>query len=319
MPHPATLQSYGLVLIGTLIAGQCTAEAVRLAYQDLTLNANLSLAPGGALSDGVVLITHGTQAHAGLELMRGLQAGLQARGRHSLAITLSLGLDDRHGLWSCDTPSRYRHEDAIGEIGAWVDWLEARGAKDLVLMGHSRGASQSLWYTAEHSSDNIRSLVLLAPGLSTRAREIETYRKRFDKDLLPVLTRAQRLVTDGRGDTLLEDVPFLVICPQTSVSASAFVSFYADDPRRDTPYWLSKVTKPTLIINGSEDTMVPELPERVQPYVDGERVQLETIDMAGHFFRDLNLEDALDAAVAFIDSVETNQRMASRMQPETSP
>lgn len=307
MPHLATVKSYALMLIGTLMAGQCIAEGIKLPHQGLTLNANLSLAPGSALSDGVVLITHGTQAHSGLELIQGLQEGLLERGRNSLAVNLSLGIDDRHGLWNCDVPSRYRHEDAVGEIGAWVDWLESRGAKDLVLMAHSRGGSQSLWYATEHDSDNIRSLVLLAPGLSTREREIDTYRQRFDKDLLPVLTRAQTLVTEGRGDTLLEGVPFLVICPETSVSASSFVSFYADDARRDTPYWLNRVNKPTLIITGSADTMVPELPDRVKPFVDGQRIQLETVEMAGHFFRDLNLEDAMDAAVAFIESVETNQ------------
>jgi pimeloyl-ACP methyl ester carboxylesterase len=295
------------MLIGMLLAGQCIAESVTLPHQGLTLNANLSLAPGSALSDGVVLITHGTQAHSGLELIQGLQQGLLERGRNSLAINLSLGIDDRHGLWDCDIPSRYLHEDAVGEIAAWVDWLESRGAKDLVLMAHSRGASQSLWYAAEHDSDNVRSLVLLAPGLSTREWEIDTYRTRFDKDLLPVLTRAQTLVMEGRGDTLLEDVPFLIICPETSVSARAFVSFYANDARRDTPYWLDKVTKPTLIITGSADTMVPELPDRVKPFVDGARVQLETVEMAGHFFRDLNLDDAIDAAMAFIESVETGQ------------
>jgi pimeloyl-ACP methyl ester carboxylesterase len=295
------------MLIGTLMAGPSIAEGVKIPYQGLTLNANLSLAPGSALGDGVVLITHGTQAHSGLELVRGLQEGLLDQGRNSLAINLSLGIDDRQGLWDCDVPSRYRHEDAVGEIGAWVDWLESRGAKDLVLMAHSRGGSQSLWYAAEHDSDNIRSLVLLAPGLSTRKREIDTYRQRFDKDLLPILSRAQTLVEEGRGDTLLEDVPFLVICPETSVSASSFVSFYANDTRRDTPYWLNKVTKPTLIITASADTMVPELPDRVRPFVDGARVQLETVEMAGHFFRDLNLDDAIDAAVAFIESVEAGQ------------
>jgi pimeloyl-ACP methyl ester carboxylesterase len=305
MSHPFLSRSYVLVLIGTLMAGQCIAEVVELPYRDLTLNANLSLAPGRSLSDGVVLITHGTQAHSGLELMRGLQESLLERGRNSLAINLSFGVDDRHGLWDCGVPSRYRHEDAIGEIGAWVEWLESRGANDLVLMAHSRGGSQSLWYAAEHDSETIKSLVLLAPGLSTPEREIETYRKRFDKDLLPLLTRAQTLVTEGRGNTLLEGVPFLVICPETSVSASSFVSFYADDARRDTPYWLNKVNKPILIIAGSADTIVPELPERVAPFVDGERVRLETVEMAGHFFRDLNLYDAVDAAVAFVESVET--------------
>ena len=298
---------YGLMLLGTLMTSPSIAEDIRLPYQGLTLNANLSLAPGSSLSDGVVLITHGTQAHSRLELIQGLQERLRDQGRNSLAINLSFGIDDRHDLWDCSVPSRYRHEDAVGEIGAWVEWLKNRGVKDLVLMAHSRGGSQTLWYATEHDSDIIKSLVLLAPGLSTREREVAGYRKRFNKELLPLLTRAQNLVAEGRGDTLLEDVPFLFICPETSVSASSFVSFYADDPRRDTPYWLNKVKKPTLIIFGTADTVVPELPERVAPFVDGERIQYETVDGAGHFFRDLNLDDAVDAAVAFIESEEKTQ------------
>ena len=295
------------LLLATLPSGAAFAKEINLPYQALTLNANLSVAPGRSLSDGVVLITHGGKAHSRLELIEGLQERLLEHGRNSLAISLSLGIDNRHGLWDCSVPSQYRHEDAIGEIGAWVEWLKSRGANHVILMAHSRGGSQSLQYATEHDSATIKSLVLLAPGLSNQERTIEIYRKRFNRDLLPLLEHARALVTEGRGDALLEGVPFLVICPETSVAASTFTSFYAEDRRRDTLYWLDRVNKPTLIIAGSADTVVPELPERVAPFVDGERVQLETVEEAGHFFRDLNLDDAVDAAIEFIETVESGQ------------
>lgn len=120
--------------------------------------------------------------------------------------------------------------------------------------------------------------------------------------------KVQALVAEGRGDTLLEQVPFLFICPETAVAASSFVPFYADDPRRDTPYWLNKGKKPTLIIHCSADTVVPELPAQVEPYVDSKRVQLETVEGAGHFFRDLYLDDAVDTAMTFLESVDTGQQ-----------
>ena len=84
----------------------------------------------------------------------------------------------------------------------------------------------------------------------------------------------------------------------------SFVSHYGHDPRRDTPYWLDKVRMPTLVILGQADTVIPELGERIAPFVDGERIRVAEIDGAGHFFRDLNLDDAVDEAIGFIESVE---------------
>ena len=39
----------------------------------------------------------------------------------------------------------------------------------------------------------------------------------------------------------------------------------------------------------------------VKPHVDGKRIQLVTIDGATHFLRDLFLEDAVDAMVAYLE------------------
>ena len=293
-----------LLLMTAWLAGPVAAEEVSLPYEGMTLNAELTLAPGKSLADGVILIVHGTQAHKGLELIQGLQERFLEQGRSSLAVNLSLGIDDRRGLYDCTTPSTYTHENAIGEIAAWVDWLEARGARNVVLTGHSRGASQILWYATEHDRGLVDALVLLAPGLSTVERETRAYRERFDADLEPLMVTAQALVDAGEGDTLLEHVPFLFICRDTAVTAESFVSHYGHDPRRDTPYWLDKVRMPTLVILGQADTVIPELGERIAPFVDGERIRVAEIDGAGHFFRDLNLDDAVDEAIGFIESVE---------------
>jgi pimeloyl-ACP methyl ester carboxylesterase len=294
-------------LLLTALPGGAFAEQITLPYRDITLNANLAMAPGKTFTDGVILIIHGTQAHNGLELINGLQERFLDHDRNSLAITLSLGVDDRRGLYDCSIPSTYRHSDAVEEIHTWVAWLDSQGVSDVVLAAHSRGGSQSLWYATEHNQDVIKSLVLLASGLSTTEREVSAYRERFDTELEPLLARAQALVDADKGDTLLEHIPFLFICRDTSVTAEAFDSFYRDDPRRDTPYWLDKIAKPTLILVGENDEVVPELSERVSPFADGKRVQVAVIEGAGHFFRDLNLDDAVDAAIEFIEAVESDQ------------
>jgi len=46
------------------------AEAVQIKKDSLALNGNLSLASGKTVKDGVVLITHGTLAHNGMEVIK---------------------------------------------------------------------------------------------------------------------------------------------------------------------------------------------------------------------------------------------------------
>ena len=306
MSYLNTFRTFCLLLT-ILFSVNTFAEEVTLSHQGINLNANLEMASGKTFSDGVILITHGTQAHNGLELIQGLQQRFLQEDRNSLAITLSLGVDNRRGLYDCATPSIYRHSDAIKEIDAWVSWLKSKGVNNIILAAHSRGGSQSLWYATEYRQDEIKSLILLAPGLSTVEKEKSAYRKRFNTELEPLLFKAQGLVEVGKGDTLLKNVPFLFICPDTSVTADSFVSFYTRDSRRDTPYWLDKVNKPVLIVIAENDQVVPELRERVSPFTNNEQIKISVIESAGHFFRDLNLDDAVDASIDFIKSIESGQ------------
>jgi len=288
-----------LLLICTLALGTAQAEEVKLVHGGLTLNANLEKAqdwPAGP----VVLMTHGTLAHGRMEIMATLQSLFAARGISSLAITLSLGLSDRHGMYDCAVPHDHRNEDSLGEIGAWLQWLKMRGSKQVVLLGHSRGADQSAWFAAEHDDPLVSALILIAPGIFSPEKQAADYRQSFGKDLAPVLARAQALVAAGKPQARLEHTD-LLYCKNTTVTARALISYYGPEVP-DTIALLQKVNKPVLVFAGSEDTTVPGIPERMQPLADAGKLKLVVIDGADHFFRDLYAEDVADAIADFIEA-----------------
>ena len=270
------------------------AEEVKLEYQGLTLNANLERADGSWPQGPVVLMTHGTLAHNQMEIMATLQDLFAERDLSSLAITLSLGLDDREGMYDCATPHRHRHADALGEIGAWLNWLKEQGAERVVLLGHSRGGSQTARFAADTNDPAIAAVVLIAPQVWADGYAAVDYQKRYKTDLSPLLAKAQAKIDAGEPDAMLSPIDF-IYCEDTQASAAAFVSYHSDDMRMDSPSLIPGIQAPVLVIAGSADNVVEGLVEKTEPLADGERVQLVVIDGADHFFRDLYAEEIADA------------------------
>lgn len=279
--------------------GHARAEEVTHVYQGRTLVAELTLADGKVLKDGVILMVHGTMAHKDMELIKSLREGLKERGYSSLAINLSLGISNRHGMYDCSVPHRHKHTEALTDIGAWLTWLQDQGVASVVLMGHSRGGNQVSWYAFEKDAPLVKSLVLLAPMTWTPDRDAKAYKQRYGADLRTVMKPAERLVGVGRGHELLKDVDFLS-CPKATVAAGALVDYYIFDQRRDTPSLLGGIYRPVLVIAGSNDALFPDLPGRIRAG-DFKHVKLAVIEGADHFFQDLYAEDAADAIAGFLD------------------
>ena len=298
MTKALSAAALGLALL--LTATGSVAEGVKLGHGGLTLNANLETASDDWQKGPVVLMTHGTLAHGGMEIMQALQAALKDRGISSLSITLSLGLDNRQGMYDCKTPHTHRHTDAIDEIGAWLGWLQSQGVGKVALLGHSRGGNQTARFAAARADAPLTAVILLAPQTWSADYPAQEYEKRHGKPLAAPLARAQQLVAEGRGAAMLEHVDF-IYCADTSATAAAFVSYYAPDERMDTPRLLPDIEAPVLLIAASEDEVVKGLIDKVEPLADGQRVQLKVIDGADHFFRDLYAEDVADAAQAALD------------------
>lgn len=299
--------SLWLILVGLLSITSFTsakAEEVNLHFNDLTLNANLEIAEGKQLSDGVVLIMHSFLAHNRMEIIEASQTALLENGLNSLAINVSLDVDNRHGFYDCMIPIRFKLADALDELDAWIAWLKGQGATTVVLMGHSISANQVLTYAASRSKPTVKALVLLAPNTVGHPSSPARYKDDYDSDLQQVLARAKQLVDAGRGDELMTETDF-GFCPKATVSAEAFYDFY----EQNNAFWnahvfLPKTDVPVLVIAGSIDDRQPNIPEHVEPYVDDERVYLTVIEGGDHFFRDLNIEEAVEAAVEFISSLD---------------
>jgi len=289
------------VIAAALMAAAAAADAaeVKLPYRGLTLNGNLVMPEGKSVADGVVLITHGTLAHNGMEIVHTLQELLQERGLGSLAITLSLGVDGRRGMYDCTIPHRHRHTDAVDEIAAWVEWLKGQGAKGIALLGHSRGGNQTAWFAAEHPDPAVSAMVLVAPALADPSSLQASYKKAFGKEPGPVLDRAREMVAGGQGKALIQPADILY-CPDSAASAEALLSYHAFDPRLNTPKLVEGVKVPTLVIAASADEQVPGVDQAFEPLAARGQAQVVVIDGADHFFRDLYAEEAADAIEKFL-------------------
>ena len=288
-----------VIIAGLMMLSTAQAEEVQLRLGDLTLNAQLRTAGQSWPQGPVILITHGTLAHNGMEIVATLQTLFQERGISSLAINLSLGLDNRHGMYPCKTAHRHKHTDALNEIGAWLGWLKSQGAERVVLLGHSRGGNQTAWFAAEKPDPLVTHVVLVAPATWDGDREAADYSDRYGRPLEPIRANAQKMIASGAGKQLMEHVDF-IYCQDTSVTADAFADYYALEPRMDTPYLLPEIEQPVLIFIGSEDQVIKGLSQAVTPLAESGGIQVELIDGADHFFRDLYAEDLADSVVEFI-------------------
>ncbi len=273
---------------------QATDRDVSIKMNDLALNARMVSSGEDIAGKEVVLMLHGTLAHGRMEIMSGLQNALKEREINTLSINLSLGQSDRKGMYDCKSLHRHLHEDALDEIDAWLDWLTAQGAKKITLLGHSRGGAQIALFAAERMRDNIAKIILMAPMSWDAGYTAESYKKRYGADLAPLLEKAKSM-----GEQIMKSVDF-IYCPKTDVKASSFVSYYSDDPRKDTPFLLAKINRPVLVVIAGNDQVVKGLAAKIKPLAQRENISMTTISDAGHMFLDFALEDAADAIAEFV-------------------
>jgi len=293
-------------IILSVISLYAKSDEITIPYKGLTLNANYELASTKQTIDEVILITHGSLAHRDMEIIGNLQSQLKDRGHNTLAINLSLGISSRHGMYDCKQTHRHQNTDAVDEIAEWMNWLAKQGVQQVTLLGHSRGAAQTALYAVEHNNPNVKSVVLMAPPTFNNAGA--GYQKRYQQDLEPVLKKAQQLLMDGKGDTVLQHVN-MMFCRDVDVTAASFVSYYAPDPVHDTPSLMPRIRTPTLVVVAEEDEVVRGLEKRVSSLVDGKQLRMKVIEGAGHFFRDIYADDAIDAIEGFLAEVRSQKHV----------
>jgi len=275
------LQGLLLLLLSCLPAW---ADEVTVEHSDLTLNGNLVLA-GGDVAAGVILMLHGTLGHREMEIMQSLQSIFAENGKNSLAVNLSLDVDNRHGFYPCEQPHTHKLGDASEELDVWLAWLESQGTGEVVLLGHSRGANQVAHYVVENRPAVVAA-ILLAPSIGLDSSGIEIAAK----------------VAAGHDDDWLNDVPFLH-CTSARVSTESYLSYYASVDLGDTPALLQEAEIPVLVFSGSDDEVVTGLAGAMTS-VTRSNVSHVEIEGADHFFRDLYAYDVVEASIEFLGTGE---------------
>jgi len=281
----AVFGSLMLLVAGATVA---RAETVQIKPSLLRLNGNLELPPGKTAADGVVVILHGTLSWHGQETVVALQKNLKTQGVGSLAITLSLGVDDRRGTRSCDVVHDYALAGAKREVGLWIEWLKGQNARTVDLLGFSRGGAQVAGFAPEFQFPDVRKIVLLAPAFATSVEQAEIYKRAFGHELAPELAEARKNPLARRT------VDFLT-CRQAPVLNATFLDGYGEMP----PSLAARTGHPTLVIVAGNDEVVPDLarrlPSSVKPVV---------IDGADHFFHDLYGEEAAEITAKFLAATQ---------------
>jgi pimeloyl-ACP methyl ester carboxylesterase len=282
--------SYGLLGLLAAFTSFANAEEVHTQLGDITLNADRVVAEGNRVTDEVVVVVHGTLGHKDMDVIQTLQEALQDQGYNSLAINLSLNINDRHGFYPCDKRHTHLASDADDEIAAWIGWLHKNGAKRIMLMGHSLGANQVAKFGLSRP-EGVAALVALAPPL----RE-------------STVTDAQRVLGSDKneGDWLV-DIDFLH-CENATVQVASYLSYTGPNANNDTLSILEKIKIPTLVISGTEDFVVRDLSSAMET-VSNELVQHAEIDGAGHFFRDLYAYEVIDAVTEFFGTLKETPRL----------
>jgi len=274
---------FGALLL--LAAGvTARAEPVQIKPSLTRLNGNLELPAGKTVSDGVIVMVHGTLSWHGQETIAALQKNLKARGIGSLAITLSLGIDDRPRTRRCDVGHDYALAGAKREVGLWIEWLKGQQAKSIDLLGFSRGGAQVAAFAPEFQFPNVRKVVLLAPAFATSIEQAEIYKRAFGHDLAPEIEEARKNPLARRT------VDFLT-CKQAEVLNATFLDGYAELP----PRLAAKTGHPTLVVIAGKDEVVPDLAKRLPS-----DVKPVVIEGADHFFHDLYGEEAADVIAKFL-------------------
>ncbi len=266
------------------------AEDFQLKIDGLTTSANLETT-GDNWQDGpVILMLHGTLAHSKMEIMTALQTALLDYEISSLSINLSLGQDNRSGMYDCASTHRHKHTDSLKEIALWVNWLKEQGVKSLAILGHSRGGNQIAWYASENPDTAISRVILIAPGIIAPGELAKDYEKNYKKPLKPLLDKAKSLVNAGKGAEIMQNTDF-IYCPDTSVTAESFVNYYQENENFYTPRLVEKINLPVMVFAGSEDKVVDNVMTEMSQVSSKDNVELVSIDGADHFFRDLYAEE----------------------------
>lgn len=141
-------------------------------------------------------------------------------------------------------------EECVYDIDAGITFLENQGFKEIILIGHSTGANKVCYYQGTKQDPRVSGVILVGP-LSDRLGQALDMKK-----LAHDVKTMQRLVEEGKGDTLVLGYHFFPMTPRRFLSI--FSSRSAEDvfdygDQKPKLNLFSRIKKPVLLVIGEKD------------------------------------------------------------------
>lgn len=233
----------------------------------------------GAADKPAILVMHGFLTTNGFSTVQVVVNELADAGYTVLAPTLTLGINNRNTSLPCDAIHTHTMDGDLAEIDFWTRWLAAKGARKIILIGHSSGGLQQVIYVAIHPH----------PAVS---RVIAISLINFQQYTAPDIIARER---KGAEQLLHQQPPPLrtyqmVYCSKYNATPAAYLSYIR---------WSREAVLTTLkqrkvpiyaIMGGSDDRFSSEWFEKLRSTGIGVKV----IPQANHFFNGPQEFDLLD-------------------------
>ncbi len=296
------------------------AELVRIEAGDGLELVGLYAAPPGGTARRAILHTHGLAGNfyenrfitdvCDAVLAKGIAFLVtNNRGHDYLADNLKgSGVDT---TYEPGGSTRDIMEDCVHDVSGGAAFLAERGHEEIYFEGHSLGCTKIVYYLSEVGHPACAGLILISPpemfGLQ-KDREGVSFEE--------MLAQARALVSDGKGDALLEvgrDAPF---------SAATFVSMFGDPSATDIfPFRLgsagdyrrlASIACPILVTYGDVEEAVNVPVEEAAALIKkmataAPRVESVIVRGANHVY--WGHEDELATAIAaFVEPQERSSR-----------
>tara|TARA_Y100000768_G_scaffold151561_1_gene113317 strand:+ start:119 stop:1099 length:981 start_codon:yes stop_codon:yes gene_type:complete len=244
----------------------------------------------------VFLILHGTRGYKGMEVITSLRDRLYDEGYDTLTINLSYGINRRNDTFlPCDIKHEHNEHQSVREIINWYDYLSDKGYKEIIFIGHSRGAFNIIQSLAFLENQKKIKSYLLAPIIDTYEGTKGYYQDELGIPYDSIINSDEKFFISDKYSL----INFL-FCENAIVSSETFKS-YLDFSRKKSSYpftfnildLLKNIKSEITIISGTDDEILLDS-YKVFYSVDKPNVKFVTIEGGDHFFRDLYLDEVIE-------------------------
>lgn len=168
-----------------------------------------------------------------------------------------------------------RFEDCVYDIQAWIDFARNKGYEEIWLQAHSLGPSKISYFISQTKNHGIKGLIFISPAdMLGLVHDIEG-----QKDHDKMLPEAKRLISEGKGNTLLEHK----LWGNNILSAETYQNFFGENANdaifnyaNESLGWkiVNSINVPVLAITGTMDDAIVSI---IDPHQAMKKLEQELI------------------------------------------